>query len=120
MRKQFQFFATLIAVSSTVQHLKNAAQTPYRIGTIRFNNAKGVPVERSCMIWEKNFTRETGEMQVGQTYLCTATIINEATGEVGVTCSHLTQGQRASADDFNMESFVEVEVATPVQESVAS
>ncbi len=118
MRKQFQFFATLIAVSSTVKTLQNDKQTPYRVGTIRFTNAQGVPVERSCMIWEKNFSRETGEMQLGETYLCTATIINEATGEVGVTCSHLTQGARASMSDFDVANFVEQEA--PVLESVAA
>jgi len=70
------------------------------------------------MIWEKSFTRETGEMQLGTQYLCTATVINEVTGEVGVTCSHLTQGQRASMSDFDVANFVEQQA--PVSESVAA
>lgn len=100
--KEASFSGKLVSVGETVLESKNENKTPYRVGTIEFEDAQGNTKQRSCMIWESNYKYG---MQVGNSYLCKAVIVNGDEGPgVLLYASHLTQASRASLEDFGVEA----------------
>lgn len=103
--QEIDFHGKLLSISDQV--LNNVNNTEYRVGTIRFENAQGEEVDRSCLVYESNYQygMEADPNGEGPTYLCRA--IN---GEEGILliCSHLTGATRAQASDFSFaEALVE-------------
>lgn len=91
-QNEVQFQATLVSLSDTEMENKNG--TPYYLATVEFENAKGINVQRSAIVYKAN--ADNG-MTPGKSYLCTA-----ITGDQGtlIRMSHLEQAARATADDF--------------------
>ncbi len=91
------FNAKLINIGQNF--LTNINGFKYKIGTIEFTNAKGALVQKSARIHEKNLSYG---MPVGQSYLCTVSKYQDASGatQYDIKCSHLQGAQRATSDDF--------------------
>ena len=91
------FNAKLISIGENF--LTNINNVKYKIGMIEFTNAKGVLVQKSARIYEKNLSYG---MPVGQSYLCTVSKYQDASGstQYDIKCSHLQGAQRATSEDF--------------------
>ena len=91
------FNAKLISIGENF--LTNANGSKYKVGTIEFKDAKGVLIQRGARIYEKNLSYG---MPVGQSYLCTVSKYQDASGstQYDIKCSHLQGAQRATSDDF--------------------
>ena len=91
------FNAKLISIGENF--LTNTNGVKYKVGTIEFTNAQNKVVQKSARIYEKNLSYG---MPVGQSYLCTVSKYQDASGstQYDIKCSHLQGAQRASADDF--------------------
>lgn len=87
-----QFQGQLISIGDQV--LENSNGKKYLVGTVKFENSSGEKVQRSAIIYKKNF--DFG-MEVGNTFLCRA--VNGQQG-VLIIASHLTSASRASVEDF--------------------
>lgn len=109
MSQEKKFNCTLISVGSTL--LTNSNGTEYAVATIEFQNKNNQTVQRSARIYKANLDKG---MRIGETYQATAVVYGD--NQVDVTVAPFAMGgNRASIEDFDF-----VEVATPVQESVAS
>ena len=91
------FNAKLINIGENF--LANSNNVKYKIGKIEFTNAKGVLVQKSARIYEKNLSYG---MPVGQSYLCTVSKYQDTSGatQYDIKCSHLQGAQRATSEDF--------------------
>ena len=91
------FNAKLISIGENF--LTNINGVKYKVGMIEFTNSKGDLVQRNARIYEKNLSYG---MPVGQSYLCTVSKFQDASGntQVDIKCSHLQGAERASIDDF--------------------
>ena len=91
------FNAKLISIGENF--LTNINKVKYKIGMIEFTNAKGVLVQKSARIYEKNLSYG---MPVGQSYLCTVSKYIDSAGatQYDIKCSHLQGAQRATSEDF--------------------
>ena len=91
------FNAKLVSIGQNF--LTNINKVKYKVGTIEFTNAKGELVQKSARIYEKNLSYG---MPVGQSYLCTVSKYQDASGstQYDIKCSHLQGAQRATSDDF--------------------
>ena len=91
------FNAKLISIGENF--LTNINGVKYKVGTIEFTNAKGVLVQKSARIYEKNLSYG---MPVGQSYLCTVSKYVDTAGatQYDIKCSHLQGAQRATSEDF--------------------
>ena len=91
------FNAKLIRIGENF--LTNIIGVKYKVGMIEFTNSKGDLVQRNARIYEKNLSYG---MPVGQSYLCTVSKFQDASGntQVDIKCSHLQGAERASIDDF--------------------
>lgn len=96
------FNAKLVSLGDTVLNLNNENRTEYVVGTLEFPNKHNQLVQRSCIVYKKNY--DYG-MTVGTSYLCRATKTPDRQ-EVLLTASHLTGAQRATADDFDFDEAV--------------
>jgi adenine-specific DNA methylase len=122
---RFQFNAKLVSeLSETI--LQNSNGKNYKLCTVEFTNAKGREVTANAAIYEGNYSKTT--MEVGKSYLCTATIVTTLTpqGEEKkipyLQLSHLIAGAGfADADDFDLdEEFVDVETGEVTMSNPAS
>ena len=93
------FNAKLINIGENF--LTNINNVKYKVGKIEFTNAKGVLVQKSARIYERNLSYG---MPVGQSYLCTVSKYQDASGstQYDIKCSHLQGAQRATSDDFEV------------------
>ena len=91
------FNAKLISIGENF--LTNTNGVKYKISTIAFTNAQGALVQKSARIYEKNLSYG---MPVGQSYLCTVSKYQDASGstQYDIKCSHLQGAQRATSEDF--------------------
>ena len=91
------FNAKLISIGENF--LTNINNVKYKVGTIEFTNAQNKLVQKSARIYEKNLSYG---MPVGQSYLCTVSKYQDASGntQYDIKCSHLQGAQRATSDDF--------------------
>jgi len=89
----YQFDAKLVSISDRVLENKNG--TEYRVATISFKDAKGVPATCTATVYESNFAYG---MEVGQSYLTTA--IPTEGGRVFVQVSHLVGGSTPATLDM--------------------
>ena len=91
------FNAKLISIGENF--LTSINNVKYKVGMIEFTNAKGELIQRSARIYEKNLSYG---MPVGQSYLCTVSKYQDASGstQYGIKCSHLQGAQRATSEDF--------------------
>ena len=91
------FNAKLISIGENF--LTNINGVKYKVGTIEFTNAKGVLVQKSARIYEKNLSYG---MPVGQSYLCTVSKYVDTAGatQYDIKCSHLQGAQWATSEDF--------------------
>ena len=91
------FNAKLISIGENF--LTNTNGVKYKVGTIEFTNAQNKVVQKSARIYEKNLSYG---MTVGQSYLCTVSKYQDASGstQYDIKCSHLQGAQRATSDDF--------------------
>ena len=117
---QCNFPAKLIQIGSVLLNTNTDKKTPYRVGTIEFNDAQGKTQRVTTLIWDKNYQHG---MQIGNTYLSTATHTPGRTGgDVLITTSHLEgSGVRADSSMFGFEKAVVKAPASPVvlQEDLA-
>ncbi|MDC7994034.1 hypothetical protein [Altibacter sp. HG106] len=90
----FSFTAKLLRLGETI--LQNSNETNYKIAEVKFMLPSGEEVERTAMVYEKNY--EHG-LEVGKNYLTTVTF-DEVDGTPYLRMSHLQNVQRASAADF--------------------
>jgi hypothetical protein len=101
--------------------LENSNSKKYRIANIAFENAKGVATQATAAIYEGNYSK--GELTVGESYLCTATIAPNKEGKLTpyIQMSHLVAGAgMASLDDFDVESEVVETSATQLVGEIKS
>ena len=91
------FNAKLISIGENF--LTNTNGVKYKISTIAFTNAQNKVVQKSTRIYEKNLSYG---MPVGQSYLCTVSKYQDASGstQYDIKCSHLQGAQRATSEDF--------------------
>ena len=91
------FKAKLINIGENF--LTNSNKVRYKIGKIEFTNAQGALVQKSARIYEKNLSYG---MPVGQSYLCTVSKYQDASGstQYDIKCSHLQGAERATSEDF--------------------
>ena len=91
--KQFLFNAKLLKIGEKT--LENSNGKEYKIVTLKFNLPTGEEVERSAMCYASNY--EYG-IEEGRDYLCNLSFTEE--GNPQINMSHLTNADRASAEDF--------------------
>ena len=91
------FNAKLISIGQNF--LTNINNVKYKVGTIEFTNAQNKVVQKSARIYDKNLSYG---MPVGQSYLCTVSKYQDASGstQYDIKCSHLQGAQRATSEDF--------------------
>lgn len=89
----FTFNAELVKVGETV--LKNSNEKDYKIVEVKFHLPDGKLVERSAMCYASNY--EHG-LEVGKSYLTTLSFDEE--GNPQLRMSHLSNANRATAEDF--------------------
>ena len=91
------FNAKLISIGENF--LTNTNGVKYKVGTIEFTNAQNKVVQKSARIYEKNLSYG---MPVGQSYLCTVSRYQDASGstQYDIKCSHLQGAERATSEDF--------------------
>ena len=91
------FNAKLISIGENF--LTNINNVKYKVGVIEFTNAQNKVVQKSARIYEKNLSYG---MPVGQSYLCTVSKYQDASGstQYDIKCSHLQGAQRATSEDF--------------------
>ena len=93
------FNAKLVSIGENF--LTNINNVKYKVGMVEFTNAKGELIQRSARIYEKNLSYG---MSVGQSYLCTVSKYQDASGatQFDIKCSHLQGAQRATSEDFEV------------------
>ena len=91
------FNAKLINIGENF--LTNTNGVKYKVGIIEFTNAQNKVVQKGARIYERNLSYG---MPVGQSYLCTVSKYQDASGstQYDIKCSHLQGAQRATSDDF--------------------
>jgi hypothetical protein len=90
---EFLFNATLLKIGEKT--LSNSNEKKYKIVTLEFNLPNGEEVERTAMCFASNY--EYG-VEIGKAYLCNLSFDEE--GEPQIRMSHLSNADRASANDF--------------------
>jgi hypothetical protein len=90
---EFLFNATLLKLGEKT--LSNSNEKKYKIVTLEFNLPNGEEVERTAMCFASNY--EYG-VEIGKAYLCNLSFDEE--GEPQIRMSHLSNADRASANDF--------------------
>ena len=100
-------------LSLSESELTNINGKNYKVGTIEFVNAQGELVERSCQIYEGNYSKG---MSIGSTYRATAKRGDD--GQRYIQLSHLPMSGNASVEDFPDELFVVSETPTEVANTV--
>jgi hypothetical protein len=120
-RIQYASFPTkVIDISENVLHLKNEAQTPYRIATVQFTDSTGVERTVTSMMWDKSYGKgviaDGGEFDLSKDRLCTITY-TEGRPQPSLVTSHLTAGARATVDMF--DGFISFDSADEAQPEVA-
>ena len=91
------FNAKLISIGQNF--LTNINNVKYKVGTIEFTNAQNKVVQKGARIYERNLSYG---MPVGQSYLCTVSKYQDASGstQYDIKCSHLQGAERATSEDF--------------------
>ena len=93
-KSEFLFNATLLKIGENV--LQNSNSKDYKIVTLKFNLPSGEEVERSAMCYQSNY--DYG-VEIGKDYLCSLNFDQE--GNPQIKMSHLSNADRATADDFS-------------------
>ena len=93
-KKQFLFNAKLLKIGEKT--LENTNGKNYKIVTLKFNLPSGEEVERTGMIYQKNY--DYG-VETAKDYLCSLSFDQE--GNPQIKMSHLTNAERASVEDFS-------------------
>ncbi|MCA0151729.1 hypothetical protein [Winogradskyella vincentii] len=91
--KQFLFNAELLKIGEKT--LENSNGKEYKIVTLKFNLPSGEEVERSAICYASNYNHG---IEQGRQYLCNLSFTEE--GDPQINMSHLTNADRASAEDF--------------------
>jgi len=91
---EFSFNATLLKIGENV--IQNSNGKDYKIVTLGFQLPSGDEVQRTAICHASNY--EYG-IEEGQNYLCNLSFSED--GEAQLRMSHLTNADRASAEDFS-------------------
>jgi len=92
---EFVFNATLLKIGESV--LENTNGKPFKVVTIQFNLPdEQEEVERTAMCYQSNYQHG---IEVGKDYLCNLSFDQE--GNPQIRMSHLTNADRATAEDFS-------------------
>ena len=91
---EFLFNATLLKIGKSV--LENSNEKLFKVVTLKFNLPDGEEVERTAMCYQANYKHGLSE---GKDYLCNLSFDEE--GNPQIRMSHLTNADRATADDFS-------------------
>ena len=91
---EFVFNATLLKIGKSV--LENSNEKLFKVVTLKFNLPDGEEVERTAMCYQSNY--QYG-VEVGKDYLCNLSFDEAGTPQIRM--SHLTNSERATADDFS-------------------
>jgi hypothetical protein len=92
-KDEFTFNAKLLDVGETV--IENVNGKEYKVVTLGFQLPNGKDVQRTAICYASNY--EYG-IEEGQEYLCNLSFGEQ--GDPHIRMSHLTNSDRASADDF--------------------
>ena len=90
----FLFNATLLKIGKSV--LENSNEKLFKVVTLKFNLPDGEEVERTAMCYQSNYQYGIEE---GKDYLCNLSFDEE--GKPQIRMSHLSNSERATADDFS-------------------
>lgn len=90
---EYLFNATLVKIGENI--LTNSNEKEYKIVTLAFDLPDGRAVERTAMCYASNY--EHG-VEIGKVYLCNLSFDDE--GNPQLRMSHLSNADRASAEDF--------------------
>ena len=91
---EFLFNAKLLKVGEKT--LKNSNSKAYKIVTVKFNLPNGEEVERTAMCYQSNY--DYG-IEIGKDYLCNLGFTEDGSPQINM--SHLSNADRATADDFS-------------------
>jgi hypothetical protein len=92
--KQFLFNAKLLKIGEKT--LENTNGKNYKIVTLKFNLPSGEEVERTAMCYQANY--DYG-VETAKDYLCSLSFDQEGIPQIKM--SHLSNADRATADDFS-------------------
>jgi len=91
---EFLFNATLLKIGKSV--LENSNEKLFKVVTLKFNLPDGEEVERTAMCYQSNYQYGIEE---GKNYLCSLSF--DENGNPQIRMSHLSNADRATADDFS-------------------
>lgn len=91
--REFHFNAKLLKIGERT--LKNSNDKAYKIVTLKFNLPSEEEVERTAMCYESSYNHGIEE---GKDYLCNLSFNEEGIPQIRM--SHLTNADRATAEDF--------------------
>lgn len=91
---EFLFKATLLKIGKS--ELENSNQKVFKVVTLKFNLPDGEEVERTAMCYYSNYNYG---VEPGKDYLCNLSFDEE--GAPQIRMSHLTNADRATAEDFS-------------------
>ena len=91
---EFLFNAKLLKIGD--KELKNSNGKLFKIVTIKFGLPDNEEVERTAMCYQSNYQHG---IEVGKDYLCNLSFDGE--GVPNIRMSHLTNADRATAEDFS-------------------
>ncbi|MEB8328316.1 hypothetical protein OO009_03035 [Flavobacteriaceae bacterium KMM 6897] len=91
---EFLFNAKLLKIGKS--ELANLNEKLFKVVTLIFNLPEGEEVERTAMCYKSNYQYGIEE---GKDYLCNLSFDSE--GKPQIRMSHLTNADRASAEDFS-------------------
>lgn len=91
---EFLFNAKLLKIGK--KEIENSNQKLFKVVTLQFSLPDGMEVERSAICYESNYQYGIEE---GKDNLCNLSF--DEVGDPQIRMSHLTNADRASADDFS-------------------
>jgi len=91
---EFLFNARLLKIGKT--ELENSNEKLFKVVTLKFNLPDGKEVERTAICYKSNYQHG---IEVDKDYLCNLSF--DEYGDPQIRMSHLSNADRASADDFS-------------------
>lgn len=100
--KQFNIEVEVVSINTNMEPLvtKTVNKTPYYLGTVKFNNKEGKPVERTAQFWTNAVNADGYKMPKHQ---ATVSVVEDGTAFITVIAEWVdTRAAKASVEDFDM------------------
>ena len=99
--KQLQIEVQVVSINENVVFTtKTANKTPYYLGTVKFNNKAGQPVERTAQFWVNAVNADGYKMPKHQ---ATVNIVEDGSAFITVNAEwENTRSEKATIEDFDM------------------